>query len=186
MDAEARFNRLLELPTELRCGVYEHLLDLGPWAQETTRTCFPQILCTSKQVHQEAEDALYANNQYTIQICVNQNVDHHNKVEQNVFIYGDRLLIRHRGLRLLKRIHTTVPESLRKVQHLNIAMRLAGSHQQIQDLTNAQSGASFEAAHYYLYSLCSILVGDNKLRNLDLHVQARSIVSLDQVAEKLL
>lgn len=54
--------RFLDLPAEMRNLVYVKLLTLPVDRCHKHRSCFPQILRSSRQVHEEAEELLYAEN----------------------------------------------------------------------------------------------------------------------------
>lgn len=54
--------RFMDLPAEMRSLVYIQLLTFPVGGCHKHRSCFPQILRTSRQVHEEAEEMLYAEN----------------------------------------------------------------------------------------------------------------------------
>lgn len=55
--------RFLDLPPELRNQVYKELLQIQPSSGNRKRSCFPQILATSRQIHEEVYNILYKDNE---------------------------------------------------------------------------------------------------------------------------
>jgi hypothetical protein len=64
-DKEAQFPRFTELPAELRNRVYQELL-MVERSRYKRDHLWPQILSVSKQLYAEAEDVLYADNEFEI------------------------------------------------------------------------------------------------------------------------
>lgn len=148
--------RFMDLSPELRTLVYRELLTF-----KRSWTCYPQILSTCKQVHDEAEGLLYGDNLIDIKIWPSE-------VQAHGLRCGNYNPSSTSTWQPEGRVDTIKwPSMLRKVQWLRISCP-NGFH-----FTTAQNHLS--AVQQILYYLCIFLSDGNQLRSMEVDLQSLSL-----------
>lgn len=152
--------RLMDLPPELRSGVYRELLlypkHPGPFAAGTVH---PAILSASRRIYDEAATLLYDENPFHIRFAVHQYGNGH--IHKTSIVHNKQACICG-DFRLPQGIDE-YPDFLRKISrlHLHLSYAYGGTHPKISD------GAY--PLNHLLYTFASFLMDDHRLKHL--HIQ---------------
>ncbi|SMQ51024.1 unnamed protein product [Zymoseptoria tritici ST99CH_3D7] len=159
--------RFMELSPELRTRVYEELLIL-----RDSFTCFPQILAASRQIKEEATNILYGDNLIDVRMLAD-----------GIYVHGEKC----NEDRTDTKIIMTWPHWLRNVQFLRFSLELTFAGPRLTTMfAKAATKVAPAAADIVLYSLCSFLASEHKLRSFQVDISGRRTTSLMSALPSLL
>jgi hypothetical protein len=176
MDQDATFTRFMELPPELRAGIFESLLvDKRVWDEEKSDWVFsydnyqihPAVLRTSKQIHSEAKSTLYDQDKphVTIKSVLERTWRHRSSAWALSIIHPGRRLLFHQStstvgcVSVLHRLFTcSTMDMMRAMKTLTINLNLVTPQdRRLAPLVDARNAVA---------TLCLSLTGASKLEEL--------------------
>ncbi|KJX93545.1 hypothetical protein TI39_contig4296g00012 [Zymoseptoria brevis] len=159
--------RFMELSPELRTRVYEELLIL-----RDSFTCFPQILAASRQIKEEATNILYGDNLIDVRMLAD-----------GIYVHGEKCNEDRTDTKTIM----TWPHWLRHVQFLRFSLELTFAGPRLTTMfAKAATKSAPAAADIVLYSLCSFLASEHKLRSFQVDISGRHTTSLMSALPSLL
>jgi hypothetical protein len=176
MDQDATFTRFMELPPELRAGIFESLLvDKRVWDEEKSDwvvsydnyQIHPAVLRTSKQIHSEAKSTLYDQDKphVTIKSVLERTWRHRSSAWALSIIHPGRRLLFHQStstvgcVSVLHRLFTcSTMDMMRAMKTLTINLNLVTPQdRRLAPLVDARNAVA---------TLCLSLTGASKLEEL--------------------
>jgi hypothetical protein len=180
MDQDATFTRFMELPPELRAGIFESLLvDKRVWDEEKSDwvvsydnyQIHPAVLRTSKQIHSEAKSTLYDQDKphVTIKSVLERTWRHRSSAWALSIIHPGRRLLFHQStstvgcVSVLHRLFTcSTMDMMRAMKTLTINLNLVTPQdRRLAPLVDARNAVA---------TLCLSLTGANKLEELTINL----------------
>ena len=163
--------RFLDLPPELRDGIYRELVILRPsqkQAEAGRRCCWPAIVRCNRQVNTEAASILYGQNIIDVSMCVySEYSDRSHSISINHYLRVNGHDLKSHRWRIWDR-PLDWPNYLRKAQWLRIDVSLINNVQRLPTFPHMMS-PHLNTVNYALYDLYCFLHRHNDLRRLNVN-----------------
>ncbi|KAK4545027.1 hypothetical protein LTR36_003578 [Oleoguttula mirabilis] len=173
--------QFLDLPSELRNLVYRELLTLT--YDDGDKSCFPQILATSRQVHGEAEGILYGDTPVEVSMTIGAQYIRHSQrtVAGTCRIVVDTKKHDEQMVHTLHEAFDEWPAYLRKMHHIKLKVGFGE-----QDGNAAGLKRALMTANHVFFSLVAHLAVSHQLKDIKLEIESGGIPEFERHATQVL